>query len=99
MVWITTIDFPDDQDRPIMGHGTERSSRRPAMELNEYALQMLADEKLRNARAQAARRGLLARVPRRTLRARLGSALIAVGERLLAAPLPAPSPFTRSGHG
>jgi hypothetical protein len=69
------------------------------MELNEYALEVLADEKLREARAEAVRRGRLARLPRRTFRARLGLALIAVGRRLLAASVAEPSPRTRASHG
>ena len=69
------------------------------MELNEYALQVLADVKLREARAHAARRGLVALARRRTLRARLGVALIAAGERLLAASVPSRPSVTRASHG
>ena len=69
------------------------------MELNEYALQMLADDKLREARAHAARRGLAARARRPTFRARLGVVLIAAGERLLAASVPPRPPVTDASHG
>jgi hypothetical protein len=70
-----------------------------AMELNEYAVQVLADAKLREARAQAARRALVARARRRSLRARLGLALIAAGERLLVASLPVRPSVTGASHG
>ena len=69
------------------------------MELNEYAVQVLADAKLREARAQAARRALVARVRRRSLRARLGLALIAAGARLLVASPPIRPSVTRASHG
>ena len=53
------------------------------MESNEYALASLVETKLEDARAAAARRGLVAR-HRPGLRARLGTVLIVVGRRLLA---------------
>lgn len=58
------------------------------MDMHDYAIQMLADERLREARVEAARRGLIAqhRRPRPALRGRLGAALIALGERLAAGP-------------
>ena len=54
------------------------------MEINEYALEMLVREKLEDARAATARRALVtgSRPPRAALRARVGAALIALGERL-----------------
>jgi hypothetical protein len=58
------------------------------MELNEHVLAMLVREKLDDARATTARRALLqrARPPRRPWRARVGAALIALGERLAGVP-------------
>jgi hypothetical protein len=58
------------------------------MDMNDYAIEMLAGERLREARVDAARRALIARHrhPRPTLRGRLGAALIALGERLAAGP-------------
>ena len=54
------------------------------MEVNEYMLEILVREKLDEARAMTARRALVrdARHPRAPLRARVGAALIALGERL-----------------
>ena len=54
------------------------------MEVNEYTLEILVREKLDDARAMTARRALVmgARPPRAALRARVGAALIALGERL-----------------
>ena len=54
------------------------------MEVNEYTLEILVREKLAEARAMTARRALVmgARPPRLPLRARVGAALIALGERL-----------------
>ena len=54
------------------------------MDVNEYTLEVLVREKLDEARALTARRALVmasrpARVP---LRARVGAALIALGERV-----------------
>jgi hypothetical protein len=69
------------------------------MDVNEYALQVLADLRLRDARAQAARRALVAHARRPTLRVRLGVALIAAGERLLAASVPARPSVTGASHG
>lgn len=59
------------------------------METNDYALAALANERLAHAREVAARRVLLASLsPRVSLRVRLGGALVALGQRLLAAPTP-----------
>jgi len=63
------------------------------MDINEYVLARLVSEKLETARAHTARRALLVSVrPSRVpLRARLGRALIALGERLGGVPAPRPS--------
>jgi hypothetical protein len=55
------------------------------MDVNEYALEMLARQRLHEARACAARRSLARRAPRRRpqLRAHLGALLIALGERVI----------------
>ena len=60
------------------------------MEANEYMLEILVREKLDDARALTARRALVAgsRPPRVPFRARVGGALIALGERLGGAPAP-----------
>ena len=60
------------------------------MEVNEYTLEILVREKLDDARAAAARRALVvgSRPPRVPLRARVGAALIALGERLGGATAP-----------
>jgi hypothetical protein len=59
------------------------------METSDYALGVLANERLAHAREVAARRVLLASLrPRAALRVRLGGALVALGQRLLAAPTP-----------
>jgi len=59
------------------------------METSDYALGMLANERLAHAREVAARRVLLTSLrPRAALRVRLGGALVALGQRLLAAPTP-----------
>jgi hypothetical protein len=78
MVWIKTIDFPDGQDA-----GTIAS-----MDNNLYALQILVEERLDRARAEARRLDLLARArtPRRPVRVRAGAALIGLGEWLRGAP-------------
>ena len=54
------------------------------MEAQEYALEIMVREKLDEARAATARRALVvgARPPRVPLRARVGAALITLGERL-----------------
>jgi hypothetical protein len=72
------------------------------MDLNEYVLEMLVREKLRDARATSARQALVVgrRPPRPTVRARVGIALVALGERLAGAPAPRPSCANPSaGHG
>ena len=64
------------------------------MEYNHCALEMLVSERLTEAR-QAAHRlslGALARARRRPLRARLGTALIALGEWLRRGAVFAPQP-------
>jgi hypothetical protein len=59
------------------------------METSDYVLAVLANERLAHAREVAARRVLLASLcPRAALRVRLGGALVALGQRLLAAPTP-----------
>ena len=59
------------------------------MELSDYALVQLANERLAHAREVASRRALVASVtPRESLRVRLGGALVALGRRLLAEPAP-----------
>jgi hypothetical protein len=59
------------------------------MDVNEYALDRLVQDKLRDARAAAACRALTRDVRpwRPSFRVRLGAVLIALGERL-AAPVP-----------
>ena len=54
------------------------------MEANEYLLEVLVREKLDEARAMTARRALVmaSRPVRAPLRARVGTALIALGERV-----------------
>ena len=60
------------------------------MEANEYMLEILVREKLDDARALTALHALVAgsRPPRVPVRARVGGALIALGERLGGAPVP-----------
>ena len=59
------------------------------METNDYVLVQLANERLAYAREVAARRALLASVTARApVRARVGAALVALGQRLLAEPAP-----------
>jgi hypothetical protein len=62
------------------------------MEVNEYVLEVLVREKLDEARAMAARRVLVrdSRPARAPLRARVGAALIVLGERLGGAVAPRP---------
>src|SRR5712691_7048859 len=81
MVRITTIDFPDGVSARIMAAGPRKEA---AMEANEYTLEILVREKLDEARAMTARRALVrdSRPPRAPLRARVGAALIALGERV-----------------
>jgi hypothetical protein len=75
MIRIKTIDFRD-------GCGPRHHGR--AMD-NLYALEVVAHERLERARAEAARHALLRRRRRpRAWRVRVGAALIALGERLLA---------------
>ena len=64
------------------------------METNLYALETLTAERLTRAREQARRLNLaaLAGPRRRPLRARLGVALIALGEWLRRDPRPVPQP-------
>ena len=54
------------------------------METNVYTLEILVRERLTDARAAAARRALVPQARRRTLRAAVGTALIAAGTRLIA---------------
>src|SRR2546428_12253922 len=59
------------------------------MELSDYALVQLANERLAHAREVASRRALVASVtPRESLRVRLGGVLVALGRRLLRQPAP-----------
>ena len=55
------------------------------MELNDYVLETLARQRLEEARAFTDRRALVAGLPprRSSVRARLGAALIALGERVM----------------
>lgn len=59
------------------------------MDIHEYFLEHLVRERLHDARSAMARRALVleSRPPRRTLRARLGAALIALGERVAGPPV------------
>jgi hypothetical protein len=78
MVWIKTIDFPDGQAAGTIA----------TMDNNLYALQILVEERLDRARAAARRLDLLAlaRAPRRPVRVRAGTVLIALGEWLRGGP-------------
>jgi hypothetical protein len=103
MVWITTIDFPDECRGVIMRkEKTEQpcamAAGGSAMEMNEYTLEKLVQEKLNEARAATARRALVpgSRSPRGALRARLGAALIALGEWLSGTPGPQRPRVTQS---
>lgn len=60
------------------------------MDIHEYVLEHLVRERLHDARSLSARHALIleSRPPRVTLRARLGAALIALGERLAGTPVP-----------
>jgi len=59
------------------------------METSDYALGVLANERLAHAREVAARRALVASLtPPVALRIRLGGVLVALGQRLLAEPTP-----------
>ena len=72
------------------------------MDINEYVLEALVREKLQDARSATARRALVveSRSPRVAFRARVGAALIALGERLAGTPHPLPSRATTStSHG
>jgi hypothetical protein len=65
------------------------------MDTSEYTLTLLANERLAEAREAAARRTLLKSLTHAPLRARVGQALIALGQRLLPAPtrrVPLPAP-------
>ena len=72
------------------------------MDINEYVLERLVLEKLQDARNATARRALVvgSRQPRVVLRARVGAALIALGERLAGTSHPPRSCVTSStSHG
>jgi hypothetical protein len=71
------------------------------MEINEYALESLVQQRLSAARALTARRSLVlrARPPRVALRSRVGAALIALGEHLAGTPAPRPSAAPSASHG
>jgi len=58
------------------------------MDMSDYALAQLTKERLAHAREVAARRALVASFTPHPLRARIGSALVAFGHRLLAEPAP-----------
>ena len=68
------------------------------MDINEYVLEKLVLEKLHDARTATARQALVARSrpPRVALRARVGAALIALGERLAGTSHPLASCATSS---
>lgn len=61
------------------------------MDINEYAIEALVRQRLHDARVHAARHALVSRIrpPRATLRARLGAAVIALGQRIVGASSPA----------
>ena len=69
------------------------------MDVNEYALEMLARQRLDEARACAARRALVCRLRARrpSLRERFGAALIALGERVVGASPPGVARGTSHG--
>jgi len=59
------------------------------MDMNAYALEAVAHDRIERARADAALRALArTAVARRPLRVRLGVTLVAVGQRLLAGTTP-----------
>src|SRR5205807_2705953 len=61
-------------------HGTRKEA---IMQMSDYALAQLANERLAHAREVAARRALVRSLPRReSLRVRLGGVLVALGGRL-----------------
>jgi hypothetical protein len=70
------------------------------MDFHEHVIAALARERLDAARAATARRALLAagRPPGRTLRARAGAALVALGEWVGGVPVPPPSCASPGGH-
>jgi len=53
--------------------------------MNDYVLEVLTRQRLEEARAFAARRALVAQLPARrsSVRAGLGAALVALGERIM----------------
>ena len=53
------------------------------MEISDHLVRLLVTERLEAAREQARRRALVPPPTRRSLRARLGAALVALGHRLL----------------
>jgi len=72
------------------------------MDASDYVIGMLAEQRLRAARCEAARRALIRqhRRARPGLRARLGAALIALGERLVAGAARGPAcAISRASHG
>lgn len=83
MLWIKTIDFPDGRASGTLG----------TMDTNLYALDVLVRERLTVARAESRRQDLvaLASAGRPGARARLGAALIALGEWLRGEPALAPA--------
>jgi len=76
MIIIKTIDFPDAPAGAIMR----------GMDINTYALEILVQDRLARARAEAAVQALLGkggpRPPRVPVRVSLGLALIGLGRRL-----------------
>jgi hypothetical protein len=82
MVSIKTIDFPD----------ATHAGHHRGMDTNLYALETMAVERLTQARRHAQHLAVLAlaRARRRPLRARLGGALVALGEWLRRGPVLAP---------
>ena len=59
------------------------------MDMSDYALGLMAQDRLARAREAATRRALAACAPpRESLRVRLGAALVGLGQRLLQEPAP-----------
>jgi hypothetical protein len=72
------------------------------MDVNEYVLETLVRERLKEARAMRARHRLDASRGRRSrpaFRVRVGAVLIALGERLADAPAPRGTCATGASHG
>jgi hypothetical protein len=74
----------------LIREGAPRYGRKEAiMEMSDYALLFLANERLDHAREAAARRALVASLTSRpAIRLWLGGALVALGQRLQREPAP-----------